>query len=667
MKNLTRCFVRGLLAGTLALSFGTPVLAADETEAVKVDVTGKGVFQGGSKGKYREDYNIQSGADIGLEASREFEDGGQLEIRGLGQTGEKQGFLRSEYGLPGFSLNLDLQAWTEYYNDRTGEDRPSGFPNTNNGRFFYGSGLPSTDWFTVGGDFDVDTPMLFHDVYGGFHYRDVNGDQTTQKSGTADVIPPPPPVPGSGPGSVDFSFPGRKKVDYDAYMALIGGTSGLGNINWQSNVTYQYNDNQSKLNEPIYTTGALEELDRYDEDSDIQLVRYDLSAGRHLASNLYVFGSGFFSYERSDPEPEMQVSTGGGFTRTRWTTSSKVTRYTPAMTMGTVYTPARDLVVSADTSLRGYIQEGDLDEFRDESAFLTGDFGSTFNHVDRDSVVSTTRITADWKATSRITVKGEARYQYRWEDVDSKQDTVFVVLEPREREKYESDQHRAKLGASMRYRMNKGRSVEGGYQFFYTHVSQDIDQLENQFILGDYHSMKHRVFLKASGRLMKKLRGELRAQYIYERRDMDAPSTEPVVVANASDGKTDTNSWDVSPALYYMLGKKWSLFGNYRIGMLKIEPDSGSTFEYKVLTQSLTAGVSWSISERLRASTSYTGYINDDDVKNIGTNVAVTGDYDINDRWSVNGGYRYLGYDLDDNSLDDYDTHVVTLGVTGRF
>ncbi len=669
MANRSRTRARAVLLFALSLSVAgvSPATAADEAltpgwlQVAGLD--GKFVFRDGSRGKFLEDYNVQSGADITLGIDQEFSDGSAFGLRGFGQTGEKQGYLDGDYSTGPLTLNLGLQSWTEYYNERTGRPRPNGFPFTNDGRTLYGNGIPSTDWFTVGGDFDVEAGSVFHDVYGGFYYRDVNGKQTTQKSGTVNGLQ----VPGSGPGSVDFGFPGRKKVDYDTYSALAGTTTGLGNINWQTNLNYQYQDNQSKLAEPIYGASTLQELDRYDDDGDVHLVRYDLSGGRHLASDVYVFGSGFFSFERNDPEPNVQVTTGAGTFRTRSTESSKVTRFTPALTFGSVYTPTGNLVVSADTSVRGYIQKGDLDEFRDESAFLTGDVGNTFNHVERDSVVSTTRITADWKLAPRMTLKGEGRYQYRYEDVDSRQDTAFVAVEPSEVEKYDSDQHRLKLGTSLRYRMRQGRSVEGGYQFNYTDVSQNIDRLENQFILGDFDSMKHRAFLKASGRLMKKLRGELRAQYVYEERDMDSPSIEPNIVTGGGKAKVDSHYWNVSPVLYYVPSADWSVYGNYSIGQLKIESDSGGTFKYEVLTQSLTGGVTYRVSQKWSASTSYTGYLNDDDVQNIGHNASLTSEYEIDEHWSVNGGYRYLGYNLDDTNVDDYDAHVVTLGVTGRF
>lgn len=682
MTNRTRLCRRALgdvlaslvLCGGLLLVAAANARAADEEDKAEesgfttgwldlAGVTGKGVFRSGSKSKFLEDHNVQSGADVSLGILQQLPDGAHMGLRGFGQSGEQQGYVVGDYGSDVFDLSLDFQSWTEYYNVRTGERRPAGYPFSDNGRFFYGKGIPSTDWLTTGGDFQAGLGGPFHDLYGDFHYRDVNGDMTLLKSGSADNFQ----VPGSGPGSVDYSFPGRKKVDYDAYMGLLGTTSDLGNINWQTNAVYQYHDNQSKLTEPIYTTGALDEVDRYDENSDIHVVRYDLTGSRHLRSDLFVFGSGFFSYERSDPKPRMEVTQGSTVFQTRQTDSSKVNRYTPALTLGSAYYPTTSLVVSADTDVRGHIQNADLDESRDESAFLTGDFGTASNHVDRYTVVSTTRLRADWKATRRLSVVGQARYQYRWEDVDSRQDTAFVVLEPSELEKYQSDQHRVKAGASARYRFNRGRSVEAGYELFYTNVSQNVDRLQNQLIMGDWDSLKHRAFLKASGRLAKSLRGELRGQYVYELRHVDEPRVQPVVVPNASSDKVDSQYWTVSPVLYYTPNSTWSLHGNYRIGLVKIKPKSGTAFGYKTLTQSLTAGASYRASEHWSASAAYTMYVNDDDVDNIGHDASVSGRYQVNDRWSINGGYRYLGYDLHNIGQNDYDAHVVSLGVTGHF
>lgn len=625
---------------------------------------GKYVLRNGSRSKFLEDYNLQSGVDNHLHIDHSA-NGRDFSLRGFGQSGEKQGFLTTEYGeLGSFDLMLDLQAWTEYYNVRTGEDRPNVFPFSNSGRLAFGSGIPSTDWFTVGGSAGVQTDSVFSDVYLDFHYRDVNGDQTLVKSGSVDGLF----VDGSGPGTVAFDYPSRKKVDYDSYMSFMGGRSGLGGINWQTDVSYEFHNLHSKTTAPHFDAATvIDEVDRFDEDSQVHLVKYDLAGGRALSSDMYVYGTGFFSYERSDPDPDQFVATPLGTFQTRETTGSKVNRYTPAASFGTVYQLASDAVLSANTSLRGHISNADLDETRNESAFLVGDVGDVSNDVDRYAVVSTTEMNANWRVAPRVTIEGNARYQYRWDDVDSRQDMNFVQTEPSEIEKYETDNHRLKVGPSIRYKMRKGRKVEAGYEFSYTDVEQDVDKLSNQFILGDYDALRHRAYVKASGRMMKKLRGELRAQYVYEERDMDAPRVQPQIVGNASSGKVNSHIWNVTPSLYYLPSKDWSLYGTYSIGYVKIEPNSGSSFEYKTLTQSGSMGVTYRASEKWSASGAYTVYYNDDSVENIGHNASLTGAYDIDENWEIHGGYRYLMFDMDDTSMDDYDTSIISLGVTGRF
>jgi hypothetical protein len=677
MKNRMRRRARGLFFSILCAALTTVPFAAATADSHEdagftlpdwvslVSPGGKYVHRSGSKGKFREDYNLQSGADNHLHI--DHTDGGEsYRLRGFGQSGEKQGYLIGEYGqLGSFDVLFDLQAWTEYYNQRTDGDRPSAFPGSNSSRLFFGDN-PSTDWFTVGGGASVRTDSFFSDVYLDFHYRDVNGDMTPLKAGTVDGLV----VGGSGPGSVDFDYPGRKKVDYDSYMSFVGGHSGVGGINWQTDLTYQYHDLQSKLTEPNFdasSPGGIDEVGRFDEDSEVHVVKYDIAGGRALASNVYVFGSGFFSYERSDPEPDQFIATGSSVLQTRSTSSSGINRYTPAASFGTVYQAASNLVISADTSVRGHIANADLDEERAESTFFPpGDQGTLSNDVDRYAVVSTTRVDADWKVAPRVKIRANARYQYRWDDVDSRQDNNFVAAEPAEIEKYQTDSHRLKVGTSVRYSMRKGRSVEAGYQYGYTDVEQDVDELQNQFILGDYDSQRHRAYLKAGGRIVKKLRGELRGQYVYETRDMDAPSVNTGIFVTDS-GKSKTEHWNVTPALYYMPHDDWSLYGNYSIGLLRIEAAGGNAFKYRTLTQSASAGVTYRATEEWSASVSYTGYLNDDSVENIGHNASVTAGYEISENWEIHGGYRYLGYNLDGSSLNDYDASVVTLGLTGRF
>lgn len=630
--------------------------------------TGKYVDRNGSKGKFLEDYNKQSGLDGALDWRQVWKDGSYFRLQGLGQSGEKQGYAIGEYGdLSTFDLVLDLEAWTEYYNNRTGDPSPTGFPGTNDGRLFYGNGIPSTDWLTVGGTVDVDGNAIgvdaLRDLYLDFHYRNVDGNQTLLKAGTVDGTQ----VPGSGPGTIDFDFPGRKHVDYDEYMSFGGGRSEVGGINWQTDVVYQYYDIQSTTSEPNYTNGSIDEVGRFTQDSKIHVVKYDLAGSRNLSPDFFVFGSGFFSFERNDPEPDQFISSGGNVFQTRTTTGSKVTRFTPSLSFGTVYHPDSRVVVTTDTHLRGHVQKGDLDESRDESNFLTGDFGTVHNSVDRNSIVSTTRIHVDWRATSDLSVEGEARYRFLYQDIDSRQDTAFVQLEPAEVEKWSSKDHRLLVGPSVRYRMRHGRSIEGGYRFSYSDLSQDIDKLQNQFILGDYDARRHRVYLKGSGRILKNLRGELRGQYVYEDRNNDAPSVRPVIVGSASEGKVKTQFWNVTPMLYYLPHRDWSLYGTYSIGQVRVESKNGNAFEYKTLTQSVSSGITYRATERWSATGSYTLYVNDDSVENVGHNAALTGDFRINDNWKINGGYRYIKYNLSGSGLDDYDANIVSLGVTGTF
>ena len=87
----------------------------------RLDATGRYVGVLGSESKFREDYNIQSGADIGAGIHEELDDGQILFFEGLGQAVEKQGFARFDYQKLGLlSFEAELQAWTEFYNTRPG-------------------------------------------------------------------------------------------------------------------------------------------------------------------------------------------------------------------------------------------------------------------------------------------------------------------------------------------------------------------------------------------------------------------------------------------------------------------------------------------------------------------------------------------------------------------
>lgn len=671
-----------LVTGTFA-----GAAAAEETEEkewVEADITGKYVGRDDNKGKFREDYNIQSGVDVAFDAGRLWKDGSSFVLKGLGQSGEKQGWVRGEYDDPGaFDLVLDFSQWTEYYNSRDGGKRPSLFPFTNDGEVFYGDGLPSTDWLTTGGSFELEIDNVVHDIYGDFHYRDVDGDQTLLKGGNLDgILIDNGGGPGTGP--TNFRFPGRKDVDYKALTGMAGTRSDLLGINWQTDVTYQYHDIDSTTAEPSYCTNSattpaincavdsLASVDLYTEHTDLQLVKYDISGSRNVSSDLFLFGAGFFSWERSDPEPDQFVfETATGLNGTRTTDSSKVTRFTPAASFGGVYRATRDVVIRGDTRIRGHIQDGDLTESRDETQLVTsiGERGRIKNKGDRDAVVSTTQVQADWQAARNLTVTGEARYQYRWDDIDTRTDTN-IFGERSEIEKYTQEVHRVKVGPSARYKMRKGRSIEGGYDFVYADVSQDIDELSNQYNLGDYEHMRHRAYLKGKGRLGKKVRGEVRAQYVYEFRDMDGADGADAlggILIPTSSAKAEIKAWSIVPTIHWMPDDQWSLYGTYSIGQQIIEADSGGTFDYQVLTQSLSAGATYRPSEKWSGSGSYTFYHNSDDVENTGHNAALSGTYSINENFGLDAGLRYLHFERDSTSLDDYDAVVATLGVSLKF
>jgi hypothetical protein len=671
-------------APVLALLFASStVWAADDKtpEEYGVDpaaVTGKVVYRDGSKSKFLEDHNVQSGVDAAL-GFEEVQGDGTFRLQGFGQSGEKQGFVVADYNLLGvFSLSLDFDHWTEYYNNRDGGSRPGAFPFSNDSSIFYGDGIASTDWLTAGGDVEIEIGKIVHDVYGDFHYRNVDGDQTLLKGGAVDGIFDAGGVspPNLSTGPVNFGFTGRKDVDYDAYLASGGLRSDALGINWQTDVGFQYHEIEGRTDEIGYdsfqTGGSLSNVDTYTEDTELKIWKADIAGSRHINHSLYVFGAGFFSYERSDPEPDQLVfeRVTGLRTQTRTTTGSKVERYTPGGSLGLIWRPLTRVVVRADTRARGYIQDGDLDETLAESQLVSGIGvnGNIVNDVDREAVVSTTNVSADWKATSRLTVKGDARYQYRLDDVDATASTSVAGERP-EVEDAEQEMHRFKVGPTVRYRMRRGRSVEGGYEFSYADVEQDIDTLQNQYNVGDYEQFRHRVFAKASGRIMDGVRGEVRAHYIYETREMDGAIGADALGATlnpSSSAEVESEAWNIAPVLYWMPDAKWSVHGRYSIGQTTIEADSGGTFEYEVMTHSLSTGVTFRPDDAWSVSGGYSFYLNDDDVDNNGHNASLSGDFQLMDNLSLNGGLRYFGYNAD-SSPDDYDAVVITMGVRGTF
>jgi len=77
--------------------------------------------------------------------------------------------------------------------------------------------------------------------------------------------------------------------------------------------------------------------------------------------------------------------------------------------------------------------------------------------------------------------------------------------------------------------------------------------------------------------------------------------------------------------------------------------------------------MNWAPADRLKTSASYTIYNNHESVENMGHNAVIRSAYALDENWNLNSGVRYLGYQPDNNNLDDYSTIIVTLGFSGRF
>jgi hypothetical protein len=274
--------------------------------------------------------------------------------------------------------------------------------------------------------------------------------------------------------------------------------------------------------------------------------------------------------------------------------------------------------------------------------------------------------------------KAHASYKYTGEENESQRDLAFVVLEPREREDYDVDRERIKAGVSGKYRFKAGRKLELGYDFMYEGADTEVNDLENQFIVADYERLQHKIFAKASGRIYKKLRGDLRAQYIFEDREMDAPLVDAQIISSISGkGKMEFQGFTIVPTLTYQHSSTLSGYASVSIGRQVYSLENGqdpdgfgsryASFEYEAMTETATLGINWSPTEKLSGTANYSIYHNDKSVNNTGHSASVRGAYALNEAWDLTSGLRYLGYDPSSNNLDDYDTVIFTLGLSGTF
>jgi hypothetical protein len=717
MTRLIRTDGRALLLALVAAVLPGAATALPPAENnQKVDAQGKYVFRDGSSTKLLEDYNIQTGADVRYDGLLDLGENRSLSIDLLGQSGEEQGYFDGVYQqLGGTTLLFGVQSWREYYDARTGRVPKTSNPNTLSGvpiidlsifdyypftndsryrfpLFGFGGGPPSVDWITpsvtLRQQFDSES---WHDAYANVMYRSVDGSETLVKSGS--TLPPGVlPTPGAGPNQANnFTFAGRKNVDYDTVGGYVGTRPSLGDIPWQSDASYHYNWLKNKTleanfrEEPEAITPTANQLENYQQETDLQVAQFDLAGGRNVNPGLYMFGGFLFDWAQSEPEPHQQVYTDGGNPSfpfpldpvTRYTQGSEVTRYGANLTLGTVWQPAPSLTVSFNSRARGSTQDGHLREGRDESGLPdgSGDVGNIANHSDRDNIISTTRLRADWRAARALHVNANVLYRYRWDSIKTTRDFNLVAAEPDELENYDNTYNDVRAGISSKYRFKRGRYVEAGYEFRYRDMDTSIDAIQNQFILGDYQVWSHRPYVKASGRLFGNLRGELRFHYLWEQRNMDAPAVEPVVVPPGS-GKTRWQGWAVTPMLFYTQ-ETWNLFAQVGVGESALDVVEGgqqpltepyfNNFNYDAFTTTFTVGGGFSPSKTWGLNASYTFYNNWASVQNQGHNIFTSANFMFDDTWGTRVSFRYLRYNLFGTSVEDYQAYIPYLAITATF
>jgi hypothetical protein len=391
---------------------------------------------------------------------------------------------------------------------------------------------------------------------------------------------------------------------------------------------------------------------------------------------VYVYGAGTFTYERSDPNPGTDVELQDLMAPTRRTLGSKVTRYSPSVNVGVVVQPTSSVVVRGSSSFRYSRQAGRLAENRTESQVTPSDVGSARSRVDRNGYVGRVNLSVDAKLPYRMKLNFDTRYRFRREEVDSVR-ILNIVGRLTEAEKFSSERHRVELGPTLRWRLRRGRSVEMGYRFLYEDFNVDIDRVTQQFVLNDFNRQRHKVFAKARGRIATRLRGEVRFEYVIERRDMDGPEVDILTFGPDNPGEIEIESVSFVESLFYQVNDEWNLNMAFSVRQFKIhlvgdfvQPFNRSElaeFKYNAVTETLTLGASYRPSDTWSGSFSYSLFASGESVDNLGQTVRLNGDYRLNDTWRLYGNYRFYLYRRDGTGVDDYDAHVISLGVNAQF
>jgi hypothetical protein len=692
---------------TMSLVGAGYAAAADDDSSpsweIEGDLGGQYVEVSKSTSSFRQDHKMRSGGEVRLNGKLEWKDHRTLEIRGFGQSGEQQGYFVSDYNKLGeYGLIVEFSSWAESYNARSGrlpetnDGRPlagNTFPGTNDGRFFFGGGSPETDWMNGGLVFDYQPDRFFSDVNLDLHVRRIDGEQTLAKTGAI--------YSGFTSGSfdlsglIDFGFPSQKEVDYLSYLASVGTESSTGNANWQMNYSYANHNLESATTEVNYFANpdgtiptdfspdtTISEAEIYKEDTKLHIGKIDLAVARHIRPNLYVYGAGNFMYEQANPSPEQAVvRTNQASRTTRRTNGGRVTRFSPVVSLGSVFQPMSAVVVRLDTSFKYSMQHGRITEDRDESTVQPGDLGTARNRVDRDNYLARVNLSIDGRLAPRTRLTLTARYRYRNEIVDSRR-TLNFIGRTDEREQFASKRQRIDVGPTLKYRLRRGRSFEAGYRYLYDVFSVDNnqfdpDELENQFVLNNFNLSQHKLFAKLRGRIDKNLRGEFRFEYVNEQREMERPLVETDDFADISGvGEVERESWQLFSSLYYQPHKDWNLNASLAIRQLKMQfvnegpqppEDELVDFQYNALTETLILGATYRPTDQWSSGFSYSLFNNNKSVDNMGHSARLNGDYRLSDTWRLYGNYRFYLYRRDGTGIDDYDAHVISLGVNAQF
>lgn len=639
----------------ILVALGIPVATSAEpadangstwTMNVTGEALGRGVGVEGSEGAFREDYDtLDSGG--GAETRFEGYDGrgnyfeGAASILGLdggrgvdGATVHVRGGHRGLYTLTGaFSRSRS------FFDDHL--RRAGG-----------GTVAPAQ----LGDDLDLvrTNGELAADVHFGprsnlrlsYAHRASDGDQNLLKASVVEGLSP-----------VAFRFPGFKDIDTRSDSLDLEGMFPAGPFDLRLIAGWTDSSSRSTTHQTDVRADLTQEFLRFTDDVDTTLVRAGVDIATPTTWN--VLGHAGYRYFWADADANAHQQVDSVLERTAGGIS--VTQRSHTGHTGMALSPAPHLLLRTSYTILDQHRDGDSSELRQGGA------SAVASDTDKDLTRHRSRLELSYTGLTRTRLRATYRYEHSDRDLDSQMfgaaSDPIAGIDRIEDTDQKRDVHRLLLEA--RIRADRTLLVKAGYRYRREDIDEDIDELLNEYVLGDRHRETHTGFLGGRYRWNRSTTFEARGEFQhedYERTDTVGDSS---TTMNAQIGQLRAVS---TPAQGLVVTSMLSIANrDYEVGTPRRVLGVFAPIEFRGRSLSTAFSARYRVDERTTLGGRYTLVDAGGSLDNITHRLFVDGGYRVSDRLRFTGGYAYLSFDEGLYDGRDYDAHLGWVSVHFAF